>query len=57
MEDKDQIRKRLGRSPNHSDGLALTFGLPEAAAAGQLLSTAQATADEEGDDPWRFINK
>lgn len=30
LEPKDQIKERLGRSPDLADGLALTFGLPEA---------------------------
>lgn len=29
LEEKDQIKKRLGRSPDLADGLALTFMLPE----------------------------
>lgn len=29
LEDKEQIKKRLGFSPNYGDGLALTFALPE----------------------------
>lgn len=31
MEDKDQIKQRLGRSPDLADALALTFGVPEVA--------------------------
>lgn len=33
LEDKDQIKDRLGRSPNYGDALALTFAEPEAANA------------------------
>lgn len=55
LEDKDQIRKRLGRSPNHSDGLALTFGLEEAATAGVIVPVLQPTPDDEPGDPWRFL--
>lgn len=29
LEDKEQIKKRLGFSPNYADALALTFSLPE----------------------------
>ena len=29
LEDKEQIKKRLGFSPNYGDALALTFALPE----------------------------
>ena len=33
LEPKDQIKKRLGFSPDRADALALTFGIPEAAMA------------------------
>lgn len=33
LEDKDQVKQRLGRSPDLADALALTFGLPEMPAA------------------------
>ncbi len=33
LEDKDQIKQRLGRSPDLADALALTFGLPDMPAA------------------------
>lgn len=29
MEDKDQVKRRLGRSPDLADALALTFGMPD----------------------------
>ena len=29
MEDKDQVKKRIGRSPNYADALALTFSMVE----------------------------
>jgi len=29
LEEKDQNKKRLGRSPDRADALALTFGLPD----------------------------
>lgn len=29
IEDKEQIKERLGRSPNYADGLALTFAIPD----------------------------
>jgi hypothetical protein len=29
MEPKDQVKERLGRSPDLADALALTFGLPD----------------------------
>lgn len=56
MEDKDQIRKRLGRSPNYSDSLALSFGLAEAATAGVILNPAAPVNEDEQNDPWRFVN-
>lgn len=56
LEDKDQIRKRLGRSPNHSDALVLTFGIPDMPAGTATFGGAAATEDEE-DDPWRFLLK
>lgn len=34
LEEKDQIKKRLGRSPNHGDALALTFGITDMPAGG-----------------------
>lgn len=34
LEEKDQIKKRLGRSPNHGDALALTFGVTDMPTAG-----------------------
>ncbi len=33
LEDKDQVKQRLGRSPDLADALALTFGLPDMPAA------------------------
>jgi len=33
LEDKDQVKRRLGRSPDLADALALTFGMPEMPAA------------------------
>ncbi len=35
IESKDQIKKRLGRSPDLADGLALTFALPDSPARRQ----------------------
>lgn len=48
LEPKDQIKARLGRSPDLADALALTFGLPE------LLPASLETADEptEAISPW-----
>jgi hypothetical protein len=33
LEDKDQVKQRLGRSPDLADALALTFGMPDMPAA------------------------
>jgi hypothetical protein len=40
IEPKDQIKKRLGFSPDMGDALALTFALPEAARSGDPLLAA-----------------
>lgn len=55
LEEKDQVKKRLGRSPDLADALALTFGMVDMPAAirAQLATTP---ADDAGDpdDPWRY---
>jgi hypothetical protein len=38
LEDKDQIKQRLGRSPDLADALCLTFALPDAPASMQALA-------------------
>lgn len=38
IEDKDQIKQRLGRSPDLADALALTFGLPDMPGASSEVS-------------------
>ena len=38
LEEKDQIKKRLGRSPNYADALALTFAMPDQPAMNGLES-------------------
>lgn len=63
LEEKDQIKKRLGRSPDLADALALTFALPDmpAAMAGLGLDPAFAAVAAAGGtaghvvsefDPW-----
>lgn len=37
IEEKDQIKTRLGRSPDFADALALTFAMPDMPAAGKSL--------------------
>lgn len=38
IEEKDQIKERLGRSPDYADALALTFALPEMPASMSALT-------------------
>jgi len=52
LEDKDQVKKRLGRSPDLADALALTFGMVDMPAASRLPPVVR---EEEGGDPWRWI--
>lgn len=55
LEDKDQIKRRLGRSPDLADALALTFGLADMphALAGARGSVGKAlTMDSEQINPW-----
>jgi phage terminase large subunit len=40
IEEKDEVRKRLGRSPDYGDCTALSFALPDAATVDPLLSLA-----------------
>ena len=37
LQKKEQIKKKLGRSPDYADGLALTFAIPDMPA--QMLPT------------------
>jgi hypothetical protein len=41
LEDKDQIKKRLGFSPDRADSLALTFSMPDMPATNPLLPKKQ----------------
>lgn len=46
IEPKEQIKKRLGRSPDEAEALALTFALPDMpAATGQLFSAKKKPAE------------
>lgn len=45
LEEKDQIKKRLGRSPDLADALALTFGLPDMP-AGMTASVGRAITED-----------
>lgn len=50
LEDKDQVKKRLGRSPDLADALALTFGMvdmPAALSVQGLLAARGATVESE----------
>lgn len=52
VEDKDQIKLRLGRSPNYADALATTYAQPVHVQRGLYgVSLAQAVAKHEY-DPW-----
>ena len=54
LEDKDQVKKRIGRSPDLADALALTFGLVEmpSAAAVPGMPIRQAGKAESEWDPF-----
>ena len=51
LEDKDQVKKRLGRSPDLADGLALTYAMPDLPAdvLAKLAGIGSAQADIEYD--------
>lgn len=52
LEDKDQIKERLGRSPDLADALSLTFSMPDMPAALQRATGAagqRARASRDGD--------
>ena len=49
LEDKDQVKKRLGRSPDLADALALTFGMVDMPAATLLPFRQQAHALNDSD--------
>jgi hypothetical protein len=53
IEPKDQIKKRLGRSPDLSDALDETFALPEMPRGLRAIATSQHTAAHGEEDPWR----
>ena len=52
LEEKDQIKKRLGRSPDLADALALTFGLPDMPAGMRALTSPRHHAVQDF-DPYR----
>lgn len=55
LEEKDMVKKRLGRSPDLADALALTYALPEmAGGALKMLQDLKRAADNHGDwDPFK----
>jgi hypothetical protein len=54
LEDKDMVKKRLGRSPDLADALALTFGLVEMPASSQSVLQASKSAHATTDfDPYK----
>lgn len=52
LEPKDQVKVRLGRSPDLADALALTFAIPDqpAGVVAQLTGSDKAETDW---DPWQ----
>ena len=53
LEDKDQIKKRIGRSPDLGDALALTFAYPDAPASMALVHPSFARKANAGEyDPY-----
>lgn len=58
MEDKDLIKKRLKRSPNHADALALTFAIPDMpsnfSSEGQRSGVGKMLSDYDPFDPKRM---
>ena len=52
LEEKDQVKKRLGRSPDLADALALTFGLPDMPAGMRALTSPRHHAVQDF-DPYR----
>ena len=51
MEDKDLVKKRLGRSPDLADGLCLTFALPDQPSEKGLLPSRDRGRTEQDYDP------
>lgn len=57
LEEKDDIKARIGRSPDYADALALTFALPEMPShvySGMLQGTAHATTEYDPFDASRY---
>jgi hypothetical protein len=55
LEDKDQLKQRLGRSPDYGDALALTFAYPVQSQAVRTIRRSMAARDaaqERDYDPW-----
>lgn len=56
IEDKEQIKKRIGKSPDNADALATTFALPDMPAAfsplGIPMNLGQSTQAPGGYDPY-----
>lgn len=55
LEEKDQVKKRLGRSPDIADALALTYALPDMPAdmVAKLRAQSQGTHVQSEWDPFR----
>jgi len=54
LEEKDQIKARIGRSPDLADALALTFALPDQPSDVMQQLTGQGTVEIEF-DPWARV--
>lgn len=54
LEEKDQIKKRLGRSPDLADALALTFGLVDMPAAAMAGGRGVRYTALHGGDPFAY---
>lgn len=55
IESKDQIKKRLGRSPDLADALALTFAIPDMPGGMTRLPGAGSRAAPKAYDPYAII--
>lgn len=52
LEEKEQIKKRLGRSPDRADALAQTFADVE-----EVSFFYESSSETEEEDPWEMVNR
>lgn len=50
IEDKDQVKKRIGRSPDHADALALSYAKPASRASFEVFDVDDDFGGDEEDD-------